>query len=122
GVSGSSLKSSRSSPALARANRKLGLGVKEVQTTELGRETDLIAPSDRGLGTHPGNTDAIAAHPGLQHNLGAELFDDFDAGIEPRPRRAIAEHQMFRPHAHDQAPARVSGERARIARVHVESE
>src|SRR3954470_4445125 len=100
--------------ASSTANRKLGLGVKEVQTTELGRETDLIAPSDRGFGSHPGNTDAVAAHAGLQHNFGAELFDDFDAGIELRARRPIAEHQMFWPHAHDQATAGVSGERARI--------
>src|SRR5437879_10811273 len=63
-------------------NRKLRLGVEEMQTAELGREADLIAPHDRGLRGHAGNGNAMAADPGLEQDLGAELFDDFDAGIE----------------------------------------
>jgi predicted amidohydrolase YtcJ len=54
---------------------------------------------------------AGGADPGLQQDFRAELFDDFDAGIETRARGAIAEHEMFRPHAHDHAAA-VIGPRA----------
>src|SRR5882724_5598619 len=83
-----------------------------MQTAELGREADRIASRDRRLRGHAGNGDAGAANPGLKQNLGAELFDDFDAGIEAGAWRAIAEHEMFRPHPHDHPPAMVSPERA----------
>jgi hypothetical protein len=47
-----------------------------MQTAELGREANLIAPRDRGFGGDAGNGDAMVADPGLEQDLGAELFDD----------------------------------------------
>jgi hypothetical protein len=62
-----------------------------MQAAKLGRKADLIVPRDRGLRGDAGDSDALAADPGLEQDLGAELFDDFDAGIEAGARRAIAE-------------------------------
>jgi CubicO group peptidase (beta-lactamase class C family) len=52
-----------------------------MQAAELRREADLVAPRDRRLGGDAGDGDAVAADPGFEQDLGAELFDDFDAGI-----------------------------------------
>jgi hypothetical protein len=60
----------------------------------------------------------MAADPGLEQDLGAELFNDLDARIEAGARRAFAEHEMFRPHPDDRAPAAIGRERPRIGRLH----
>ncbi|MEA2819316.1 MAG: hypothetical protein QOJ86_1320 [Bradyrhizobium sp.] len=87
-----------------------------MQTAGLGRKANLIAPRDRRLGGEAGNGDAMAADPGFEQDLGAELFDDLDAGIEAHAGRSIAGHHMFRPHAQDHAPAAI-GREPRIGRA-----
>src|SRR3979411_2241416 len=82
--------------------RQLALRIEKMQPAGLGRKADLIAARDLGLRRHAGDRDAGGADPRLQQDLRAELFDDFDAGIEAEARRAVAEHEMFRTHAHDQ--------------------
>ena len=71
---------------------------------------------------HAGNGDASVANPGLQQDLRAKLLDDLDAGIEAEAGRAFAEHEMFRPHAHDHWPAIVGAERPRIGVAHRQAE
>src|SRR6266702_3018682 len=78
-------------------NRQLCLGIEEMQPASLRRKADLIAARDDGFRRDAGGGDAGAACPRLQQDLGAELFDDFDAGIETKARRAIAEHEVLRP-------------------------
>jgi len=87
-----------------------------MQTASLRRQADLIAARDGGFGGYTGGGDAGSADPRLQQDLGAELFDDLDAGIETKARRAIAEHKVLRPHAQDHAPAAVGCERGRVRR------
>lgn len=67
----------------------------------------MIASGYHGLRRHAGHGDALAADPGLEQDLGAELFDDFDAGIEAGTCRAFAEYEMFRPHPQDHLAAMV---------------
>ena len=88
-----------------------------MQAAELGRDADLIAARDHRLRGDAGHGDAGAADAGLEQDLGAELFDDFDAGIEAGSRRAFTEQEVFRPRAHDHLPAMVRFERARVGAI-----
>src|SRR5262245_14666018 len=81
-------------------NRQLGLGIEEMQAASLRRKADLVAARNRALRRHAGGGNAGTAYPGLQQDLGAELLDDLDAGIEIEARGAIAEREMLRPYAH----------------------
>ena len=47
------------------------------------------------------------------------MFDDFDARIEAGARCAVAEYEMFGPHAHDHPPAILGRECRRITPVTV---
>ena len=87
-----------------------------MQTAGLRRQADLIAPRDDGFRGHAGGGDAGAAYPRLQQDLGAELFDDLDTGIETKARGAIAEHEVLRPYAQDHAATAVGRERRRVRR------
>ena len=54
----------------------------------------------------------VAANPGLEQDLRAELLDDLDHGVEGCGPRAVAQHQMLGPHAQDDLPAAIGFERA----------
>src|SRR5258705_12209673 len=73
-------------------NRQLSLGIEEMQTAGLRRQTDLIAARDDGFRRDASGGDAGAADPRLPPDLGAELFDHLDAGIKTKTPRAPATH------------------------------
>src|SRR3954468_8701764 len=91
GKSGRSGSKTKRFGPISRRNRQLGLGIEEMQTAGLRRQANLIAARDDGFRRHAGGGDAGATDPRLQQDLGAELFDDVDAGIETEARGAIAE-------------------------------
>src|SRR5258705_7460731 len=95
-------------------NRQLRFRIEKMQSTRLGGDADLVATRDFRFRGHAGHSDAGGANGGLEQDFRAELFDDFDAGIEAEPPRAFAECEMFRPHPHDQLAAIVGGEGARF--------
>src|SRR4030088_2207031 len=68
-------------------NRQLGLRVEKMQPAGLGGDAYLVTARDFGLRGHAGNGDAGGADGGLEQDFRAELFDDFDAGIEVQARR-----------------------------------
>src|SRR6478672_2769915 len=65
-------------------DRQFDLGIEEMQTASLRRQADLVATHNDGFRRHAGGGDAGAAYPRLQQDLGAELFNHLDAGIETK--------------------------------------
>src|SRR5207248_953768 len=63
-------------------NRQLALRVKKMQPARLGGDEYLVTARDFGLRGHARHGDAGGADGGLEQNFRAELFDDYDAGIE----------------------------------------
>jgi hypothetical protein len=96
---------------ISRRNRQLGLGIEEMQTAGLRRKADLVTPRDGGFRRHPGGGNAGAAYSRLQQDLGAELFDHLDTGIETKARGAVAECEVLRPYAQDHTATAVGCER-----------
>src|SRR5262245_66669147 len=78
-------------------NRQFRLGIEEMQAASLRGKANLVAAGDGGFRGHAGGGEAGAANPRLQQDLGAELFDDLDAGVEAESRSASAEREMLRP-------------------------
>ena len=114
GKSGRSGSNTKRFDPISRRNRQLGLGIEEMQPAGLRGQADLIAARDDGFGGHAGGGDAGAAYPRLQQDLGAELFDHLDAGIETKARGAVAECEVLRPYAQDHAATAVGCERRRV--------
>src|SRR5438046_7388867 len=86
-----------------------------MQPAGLRWDANLIAAGDRRLRRHASHRDAVIANPGLEQDLGAELFDDVDPGIEAQARRAVAEREVFGTHSHDRLPTVVGFERTRVS-------